>query len=119
MDNSGIRNFCRNQCSGTCCIQVANYTCTPYDSTKCESRLPCSLYICDYLEAHIINNISNGLQIVDLLREIDIRISEQLRFIENQNNLYAIPSDNHLEIEFDFSDLDLSILDNPIKIWGE
>lgn len=119
MNNSGIRQFCREQCSGSCCLQVANYTCTPFIPTKCESRLPCSLYICDYLEATIINIVPNGLEIVDLLREIDKRILNELRIFEGTNSIYTIPSDNHLEMEFDFSDLDLSILDNPLKIWGE
>lgn len=114
MDGSGIRSFCRSRCAGACCFSVADYTCVPYSEERCDSRLPCSLYICDYVEAHVINE--QGEEIVDLLRKLDNIICDFLRNKEQKVNIYIIPSDEYLMFEFIVPDL--SVLDNSQAIRG-
>lgn len=116
MNGSGVRGFCRNVCSGTCCLPVADYTCSPYKVDRCDSRLPCSLYMCDYVEANIINEVSNGETIIDLIREVDRIICSTIREVEGTANIYLIPAENHSTLEFNVPDL--TILDNPQKVEG-
>lgn len=113
---TGIRHFCRNTCQGQCCSDPrlqCNNAIENYSSIECETRLPCSLYLCDYVEAYIINYIENGEQIVDLLREIDLIICEKIRKIEETTFIYKLNSETHLNLVFDIPDI--SLLLNPIR----
>ena len=118
MDESGIRNHCRDVCRGTCCANCfqdnPDYLVSCYNIDTCESRLPCVLYLCDYAEAHVINYTSNGLEIVDILRKTCSIVRNKLYELYDINKpvtVYELDSSEHQELEFDIPSI--SVLLDP------
>ena len=113
MYNSGIKDYCRQKCQGSCCIEL-ELKC--FDTKKCDHSLPCSLFLCDNAEAEIINQVKNGEEIVDLLRDIDKIIRSKLNKMITKNNKYlSIYTQTHC-CSVEFSIPDISILENPQRI---
>ena len=117
MYGSGVRDYCRNICQGHCCSQYLEFSeChTNPNFSDCDSHLPCSLYLCDYVEAHIINYIENGEETVDLLREVCNITSAKLReVIDAQTPIEIYAQDFESNLTFELPDL--SILENPQQV---
>ena len=122
MNESGIRNYCRNKCSGNCCRSL-DLLCYQQDSLVCVSRLPCTLFLCDFVEAHIMNELGQeeGLAIVDLLREIDNIVTPSLRESFNTSDLldvYLNDFDETDQMEFDVPSLDILMNPKPIEVFA-
>ena len=113
MYKSGIKDFCRFKCMGNCCIDL-KLDC--FDIKKCDGSLPCSIFLCDKIEAEIINQFKNGREIVDLLREVDKitrrELSNSLKKTDSHLSVYTREHDQDTEFLVPY----LNILKDPQKI---
>ena len=109
---SGIKHYCQNYCKGDCCKKL-QVTC----SGKCDENLFCSLFLCDFIEAQLINSVKDGLNIVDLLRKIDKQATKAVKEKYGNNvgkSIYTKDPATYNSIKITLPDL--SLLENPERI---
>ena len=113
MYKSGIKDFCRFKCMGTCCTDL-KLDC--FNTKKCDSSLPCAIFLCDKIEAEIIKQFKNGQEIIGLLREVDKitrrGLSSSLKKTGSYLSVYTREHDQDTECLVPY----LNILEDPQKI---